>query len=389
MSDVNVTPIINNGDDVIENSNDNIYENEKDSTKIDEDDELEESIDRLFRKHVLQQNERSTLNETSNDSHTKVAEKTLASKFDLLYADFSAFKMQVIKEFLFLKHLLETDDKNNCDNNPVNSNLVRENEMLKKENEKLREWIDNLFEITKVNKDKDQECKSNEVKKIIEKENIATVNKNLPPQMNNGSPNQASKNNKETIFKHNDAYHHSVTYRKRPADIQQLANAKKKRTDDALSFSQNFEINDCPSTYITENKNNSSANNNEKRKKIVPGNRLYSEVVDYGKKTVIFGDSHIGRVNRKKLDFNINGKSHIKFFSGVDSYQLKYYVTPTILKEKPDSVIIHVGSNDVNFHNAKYSTPEVIAEKILKCAEESKSLGVEDVAISSVLIKNF
>ena len=295
--------------------------------------------------------------------------------------------MQVIKEFLFLKHLIETDNKDKQDNNPVDNSLAKENEMLKKENEKLREWIDNLFEITKVNKDKDQECKSNEVKKIIEKENTATVNNNLPPQINNDSSNQAFKNNKETIFKHNDTYHHSVTYRKRPADIKPLANAKKKRADEALSFSQNFEINDCPSAYITENKNNSSANNNEKRKKIVPGNRLYSEVVDYGKKTVIFGDSHIGRVNRKKLDFNINGKSHIKFFSGVDSYQLKYYVKPTILKEKHDSVIINVGSNDVNFHNAKYSTPEVIAEKILKCAEESKSLGVEDVAISSVLIK--
>ena len=65
MSDVNTIAFIDNGDDVI--SDDNGYDNEKDDTKIDEEDELEESIDRLFQKHVLLPNERSSLNETSDN----------------------------------------------------------------------------------------------------------------------------------------------------------------------------------------------------------------------------------------------------------------------------------------------------------------------------------
>ena len=96
---------------------------------------------------------------------------------------------------------------------------------------------------------------------------------------------------------------------------------------------------------------------------MVPGNCTYSDVVQYGKKIVTFGDSHMKTVNSAKLNFYINGKAQIKFFRGVNSEQLEYYVIPTVIKEKPDSVVIVVGSNDVNFDNVKYSNPRIIGEK--------------------------
>ena len=93
------------------------------------------------------------------------------------------------------------------------------------------------------------------------------------------------------------------------------------------------------------------------------------------------------RIDRKKLNQNINGKAVMKNFDGVTSEELEYYVYPTIKKEKPDRVIVFVGSNNVNFYNVENSTAEEVAERILKVGEICKFHGVEDVAISSVLIK--
>ena len=42
-----------------------------------------------------------------------------------------------------------------------------------------------------------------------------------------------------------------------------------------------------------------------------------------------------------------------KFFNGATSEQLEYYVIPTLIKEKPDIVIIHIGSIDIKVYNWK------------------------------------
>ena len=60
---------------------------------------------------------------------------------------------------------------------------------------------------------------------------------------------------------------------------------------------------------------------------------------------------------------------------------------PTIKEQNPDVVIIHVGSNNVNYENVENFTSREIAENIIKVAEQCRSLGVEKVVISSVLIK--
>ena len=58
-------------------------------------------------------------------------------------------------------------------------------------------------------------------------------------------------------------------------------------------------------------------------KRVVPGRRTYAETLEYGKKVVIFGDSHITRTNRKRLTQNMNEKALIKHFSGVTSEELE------------------------------------------------------------------
>ena len=53
------------------------------------------------------------------------------------------------------------------------------------------------------------------------------------------------------------------------------------------------------------------------------------------------------------------------------------------------AVVVHVGSNDVTFHNEEFRTLVEAAEKILRVGEMCKVYGVNNVAMSSVLIKNF
>ena len=329
-----------------------------------------------------------------------------------MYEDFTAFKLHVMKEFLFLKHLMENNGKmTESDINPVYKRLAAENESLKKENEKLKQWIDSLFDMAKVSKDKVEKYESSKkgINMEIKHGNSVIIDNPMPRQRDIEPINIESKDNEETTFRKNANFeqHHSITHRKRPAHTNPSSftvNAGRKRTDEALSISQNFEnfyphnqdtLDNIRSTYTKQPTIqptiqpiiNDQPKQKEQRKRVVPGNRTYSDVVQYGKKIVIFGDSHMKTVNRSKLNFNINGKAQIKFFRGVNSEQLEYYVIPTVIKEKPDSVVIVVGSNDVNFDNVKYSNPRIIAEKILKVAEKCKELGVDDVTISSVFIK--
>ena len=143
----------------------------------------------------------------------------------------------------------------------------------------------------------------------------------------------------------NQQFAKNITNRKRP-DAQEQTKAKKKRTDEALSLSQNgfqYEGN------IIERESYHNFRVDEPIKRVVPGKRSYAETVSYGKKIVVFGDSHMRRIDRRKLIGSVKPKTQVKFFNGVKSEQLEYYVIPTIKEQNPDVVIIHVGSNNVNY----------------------------------------
>ena len=60
-----------------------------------------------------------------------------------------------------------------------------------------------------------------------------------------------------------------------------------------------------------------------------------------------------------------------------------HYIIPSLVDDKPDAAIIHVGTND-NLYNANY---EDMARNIIKIGSNCKSHGVNDVFISSILVK--
>ena len=81
----------------------------------------------------------------------------------------------------------------------------------------------------------------------------------------------------------------------------------------------------------------------------VPGNSSYATVSKFGKKIFMADDSHVKRI--KRIDFNKelrSGKAFFRSFSGgANSKQVDHYIIPTLVDDKPDVVLLHVGTNDI------------------------------------------
>ena len=95
----------------------------------------------------------------------------------------------------------------------------------------------------------------------------------------------------------------------------------------------------------------------------IPVNSNYASIPKNGRKILVVGDSHIKRIRR--IDFNKelrNDKAYFRSFSGATSKQLDHCIIPSLVDDKSDAVIIHVGTNDI-LYNASY---EDIAGNIIK-----------------------
>ena len=98
----------------------------------------------------------------------------------------------------------------------------------------------------------------------------------------------------------------------------------------------------------------------------VPGNSSYANIAKRGKKSVCFTDSHGSRIKGRVMSEYIeNGMAIVRPFPGATSDDMQTYVLPTIKKEVPDKVIIHVGCVDI-LRGEK--DPRQIANKIFDIA---------------------
>ena len=73
----------------------------------------------------------------------------------------------------------------------------------------------------------------------------------------------------------------------------------------------------------------------------------------------------------------------VKHFLDSNSNQLDHYFIPTLVDDKPDVVLLHVGSNDMfsNDNNTK------LANNIINIGLNCKNHSVSKVLISSTLVK--
>ena len=143
-----------------------------------------------------------------------------------------------------------------------------------------------------------------------------------------------------------------------------------------------------------------------KRPRIVPGNKLYATAVserevdatyeerNYSrqpqrKKIFIIRDSHLTRIKKDSLRKKFKGdKVYFKCFSGANTKQLNHYVIPVLVDKKPQTVFIHIGSNDItklNYHDVEVND---LANRILQIRLKCRYYGIESIAFSSVLVRN-
>ena len=73
----------------------------------------------------------------------------------------------------------------------------------------------------------------------------------------------------------------------------------------------------------------------------------------------------------------------IRTFSGANAKQLCHYIIPTLIDDKPDAIVFHVGTSDI----LNYANYEDIACSIINIDLDCKNNGVNEVFISSILVK--
>ena len=111
--------------------------------------------------------------------------------------------------------------------------------------------------------------------------------------------------------------------------------------------------------------------------KLVPGNETYSNIVYQGKKTLLLSDSILGRIQIRKFNKDLlSGSAYKKYFPGAKPSEIAHYCKPLLLKEKFDTVVIHVGTNSLYNENI-----DDIANEIFNLVKICKDHDVNDVLV--------
>ena len=67
---------------------------------------------------------------------------------------------------------------------------------------------------------------------------------------------------------------------------------------------------------------------------------------------------------------------------------LHHYIIPSLLKEKPDTVVIHVGLNNITRRIFEDFNADKLAHEIVDIGRTCRQYGVKDVIFSSIFVKN-
>ena len=115
----------------------------------------------------------------------------------------------------------------------------------------------------------------------------------------------------------------------------------------------------------------------------------YQHPTNRKRKLFVVGDSHLKRLSKQLFNYSIRDThAVIKNFDGATTKRLGHHVLPILKEDKPDSVLIHIGTNDVNNHKLYAVSPEKLASGIIEIGRTCKSFNVKEVFISSVLCWN-
>ena len=115
----------------------------------------------------------------------------------------------------------------------------------------------------------------------------------------------------------------------------------------------------------------------------------YQHPTNRKRKLFAVGVSHLKSLSKQLFNYSIRDThAVIKNFDGATTKRLGHHVLPILKEDKPDSVLIHIGTNDVNNHKLYAVSPEKLASGIIEIGRTCKSFNVKEVFISSVLCRN-
>ena len=81
------------------------------------------------------------------------------------------------------------------------------------------------------------------------------------------------------------------------------------------------------------------------------------------------------------------GKEHLISFNAATINRLDHFITPISEEDRPDIVIIHVGSNDITHNAINNIDAKGITKRIKDFGKKCLLYGVKEVIISSIFIK--
>ena len=89
------------------------------------------------------------------------------------------------------------------------------------------------------------------------------------------------------------------------------------------------------------------------QQRVAPGVKSYASATkSKNKKVSIIWDSHLKRINKGQFRKELCKRfSYFKWFSGANTKQINYHIVATLVDETPQTVVIHVGSNDITKMN--------------------------------------
>ena len=106
-------------------------------------------------------------------------------------------------------------------------------------------------------------------------------------------------------------------------------------------------------------------------------------------KLFVVGDSHMRSLSKQLFNCSIRDThAVIKSFDGATTKRLGHHVLLILKEEKPDFVLIHISTNNINNHKLYAVSPEKLVLDIIEIGSICKSFKVKEVFISSVLCRN-
>ena len=74
-------------------------------------------------------------------------------------------------------------------------------------------------------------------------------------------------------------------------------------------------------------------------------------------------------------------------FSGANIKRLDHFITPNLVEDQSEIMIIHIGSNDTTHNTVDQMDVKDIVNRIMNIRKKCLSYGVKEVIISSMFIK--